>query len=74
MKSNKKLPKFKSEAEERRFWETHDATEYFDMDNPIKMSFPNLKPSTKSITLRMPLGMYDDLKLWLISKMSLINQ
>jgi predicted DNA binding CopG/RHH family protein len=62
MKNNKSLPQFKSEQEERKFWETHDATEYFDMDQPVRMSFPNLKPTTKSITLRMPLSMYDDLK------------
>jgi len=62
MKDNKPLPQFKSEQEERKFWENHDATEYFDMDQPVRMSFPNLKPTTKSITLRMPLSMYDDLK------------
>lgn len=62
MKNKKKIPHFKSEQEEREFWETHDTTEYFDMDNPIKMSFPNLKPTTKSITLRMSVSMYDDLK------------
>jgi predicted DNA binding CopG/RHH family protein len=63
MKNNKKTPQFKSEQEEREFWETHDTTEYFDVNNPVKMSFPNLKPSTKSITLRMTVGMYDDLKI-----------
>ena len=62
MKNYKKLPKFKSEKEEREFWQTHDTTEYFDTDRPVRLSFPNLKPSTKSITVRIPLSMYDDLK------------
>jgi predicted DNA binding CopG/RHH family protein len=62
--SNKtqKIPSFKSAHEERKFWETHNTTEYFDLDNPIKMIFPNLRPTSKSITLRIPLSMYDDLK------------
>jgi predicted DNA binding CopG/RHH family protein len=62
MKQLKQFPKFKSEQDEREFWETHDTADYFDLGQPVKMSFPNLKASTKSITLRMPLGMYDDLK------------
>lgn len=63
MKNKKIIPQFKSEQEEREFWETHDTTEYFEVSNPIKMSFPNLKPTTKSITLRIPVGMYEDLKI-----------
>ena len=45
MKNNKKIPKFKSESEERKFWETHDTIEYFDLDHPIQLGFPNLKCS-----------------------------
>jgi predicted DNA binding CopG/RHH family protein len=51
----KPIPRFKNEDEERDFWATHAATDYFDMSkavlNPI---FPNLKPSTESISLRLP--------------------
>lgn len=51
----KKLPKFKSEDEERKFWDTHSSVDYFDwsqaMTGPL---FPNLKPSSQSISLRMP--------------------
>lgn len=49
------MPKFKNEAEERRFWSTHDSTDYIDWDKAIKdPSFPNLKPSTEAISLRLP--------------------
>jgi len=63
MKNLKPMPKFKSEQQERKFWETHDTTEYFVVDQPIKVNLTNLKPSSKSITLRIPLTMYDDLKM-----------
>lgn len=57
---NKKLkliPDFKSEDDERDFWDTADMTEYFDTDNPIEMDFSQLKPSTESISLRIPSSM-----------------
>jgi len=55
MKKLKSIPYFKTEAEERKFWATHDSTEYVDWDKAIKNPvFPNLKPSTKSISLRLP--------------------
>jgi len=54
-KKPKTLPKFKSEDEERDFWATHSATDYFDMSKAIKNPvFPNLKPTTESISLRLP--------------------
>ena len=54
-KKLKSMPKFKNESEERRFWDTHDVTEYFDMSKAIKNpKFPNLKPTTQSISLRLP--------------------
>jgi len=43
MKKLRKIPYFKTEDEEREFWDTHDTTEYFDYSHAIKMSFPNLK-------------------------------
>lgn len=54
MKKLKPIPRFKNEDEERKFWATHDSTEYFDTRKPAKLSFPNLRPSTKTITLRLP--------------------
>ena len=53
-KKIKPIPKFKNEDEERNFWAIADATEYFDMDNPIKLDLSKLKPTTKSISLRLP--------------------
>lgn len=57
MKKNKKIdpiPKFKNEDDERDFWNTHDTTEYFDVDHPVQLHFPNLKFSTETISLRLP--------------------
>lgn len=54
MKKLKPIPKFKSEKEEAEFWATHDTTEYFDTSKPLYIEFPNLKPTTKTITLRLP--------------------
>ncbi len=62
MKKTKQIPRFKNEDEERDFWATHDTTEYFDMSHPVKLVFPNLKPSTETISLRLPLFMLDQLK------------
>lgn len=57
------IPKFKSEAEERRFWETHDSTEYFDSAKTVRARFPNLKPSTQSISLRLPLSLLEAIRI-----------
>ena len=59
----KKVPKFKSEAEERRFWATADSTEYIDWDKGKIVVFKNLKPSLKTISLRLPEPMLAELKL-----------
>jgi predicted DNA binding CopG/RHH family protein len=59
----KKLPDFKNEDEERDFWAAHDSTEYIDWSKAKKVSFPNLKPSTKTISLRLPENMLNDLKI-----------
>ena len=59
----KKVPKFKSEAEERKFWETHDTTEYFDSEKMVRARFPNLKPSTQSISLRLPLSLLEAIRI-----------
>ncbi len=53
-KKLKPIPQFKDEDEERDFWATADTTEYFDVSKAQKVVFPNLKPSTESISLRLP--------------------
>lgn len=58
----KPIPRFKSEAEEREFWETHDSTDYIDWSKAQRVRFPNLKLSTKSISLRLPLGLLEQIK------------
>lgn len=54
MKKHKLIPTFKSEDEERQFWLTHDSTDYVNWEKADKVIFPNLKPSTESISLRLP--------------------
>ena len=63
MKSLKAVPKFKNEKEERKFWMTHDSTEYVDWSKARKAVFPNPKPTYKSISLRLPVYMLDEIKL-----------
>lgn len=64
MKKLKKIPAFKNEDEEAEFWETHDFTDYYDMSKAIvNPAFPNLKPSTRTMTIRVPQALIDDLKM-----------
>lgn len=58
----KPIPEFESEAQEREFWETHDTTEYVDWSKARFVTFPNLKPSTETISLRLPAPLLADLK------------
>ena len=58
----KVIPKFRSEDEEREFWATADSTDYFDWSNAQRVAFPNLKPSTETISLRLPQGLLNNLK------------
>lgn len=62
MKNLKPVPKFKSEDEEREFWQSHDTADYFDLSRAVPARFPNLKPTTKSITIRLPLALLEALK------------
>ena len=57
------IPCFTSEDEEREFWATHDSTDYIDWDEANAVVFPQLKPTTKSISLRLPLPMLNELRL-----------
>lgn len=50
----KKLPKFNNEAEEAKFWNTHSSVDYFDWSKAQNVIFPNLKPTSTSISLRIP--------------------
>ena len=59
----KKTPKFSSVKEERAFWEINDSSEYLDWSKAEPASFPNLKPSTKTISLRLPEGLLDSIKI-----------
>lgn len=59
----KKIPKFKNEDEEREFWATHDSTDYIDWDKGKKVVLSKLKPSIKTISLRLPESMLEELKL-----------
>jgi predicted DNA binding CopG/RHH family protein len=56
------IPAFRSEAHERRFWETHDASPFVDWSKARIAVFPNLKPSTETISLRLPAALLAELK------------
>jgi predicted DNA binding CopG/RHH family protein len=60
--ARKPIPRFASEDAERRFWAQHDTAEYFDWSRAVAASFPNLKPSTTAISLRLPVMMLEELK------------
>ena len=59
---DKSIPAFKDEEEEREFWATHSPLDYFDSGSIIKASFPSLRPSLKSISIRVPSDMLAELK------------
>ena len=59
----KAIPKFKIEAEERAFWEKNDSSNYIDWDQAQSVLLPNLKLSTKTISLRLPEGLLDSIKI-----------
>ena|SRR5690348_4103089 len=61
-KKLKAIPKFRSEAEERRFWQTHDSSDYIDWTKAARARFPNLKPSTTAISLRLPVTLLERIK------------
>ncbi|MEX0709136.1 MAG: BrnA antitoxin family protein [Woeseia sp.] len=63
MRKLKKIPDFKTEAEERAFWESHDSSDYVDWNEAQPVSLPKLKPSTKTISLRLPEGLLNRIKM-----------
>jgi predicted DNA binding CopG/RHH family protein len=62
-KKLKSIPKFRDEAAERRFWETHDSSNYVDWNKAERVRLPNLKPSTESISLRLPVTLLERIKI-----------
>ncbi|MBL1212256.1 MAG: hypothetical protein HND52_02760 [Ignavibacteriae bacterium] len=63
MKKLKKIPKLNTENEEREFWSKNDSTDYLDWKSSKSVSFPKLKPSTKTISLRLPEFLLNDIKI-----------
>ena len=61
-KPAKTIPQFATEAEERAYWGTHDSTGHLDWPKARKVSLPNLKPTTKTISLRLPHHLLDSIK------------
>ena len=63
MSKLKTVPNFNSESEEREFWESHDSSAFVDWTKAESVSMPNLKPSTKTISLRLPESLLDSIKI-----------
>src|SRR5689334_25172931 len=62
MKTLKKIPAFKDEDAERDFWATADTTQYLDWSKAERVTLPNLRPSLRTISLRLPEAMIAELK------------
>jgi predicted DNA binding CopG/RHH family protein len=60
--TKRQVPKFRTEEDERNFWASHDSTEFIDWQAAQKRRFPNLKPLLRTISLRLPVSMIEDLK------------
>jgi predicted DNA binding CopG/RHH family protein len=61
--SKKKIPKFRTEAQERAFWQKHDSNDYIDWSQAINARFPNLSPSRVTISIRLPEMLLNDIKI-----------
>jgi len=62
MKKLNKIPKFKNEDEEREYWANNDSSKFIDWSKSKSASFPNLKPTTKTISIRLPEHLIESLK------------
>lgn len=62
MKKPLKLPTFKNEDEERKFWRNIDLSEYYEPKDMVPVSFPNLKPTTRAISIRIPVYLLNRIK------------
>jgi len=58
----KQIPKFKSEEEEREFWASHDATDFIDFSEAKQALMPNLRPTLKKISIRLPESLLESIK------------
>lgn len=58
----RRVPRFRSEEAERAFWAKHDVADYFDWSKAVLATFPNLRPSTTTISIRLPEPMLEELK------------
>ena len=63
MKQRKRIPRFENEDQEREFWSEHDSTEFIDWSKAETAVFPRLKPTTKTISLRLPEYMLEELRM-----------
>lgn len=59
----KRIPKFRSDDDERKFWATHNSTHFIDWESGQRRRFPKLKPTLRTISLRLPVSMIEDLKI-----------
>jgi predicted DNA binding CopG/RHH family protein len=62
MSNSKTVPVFKNEADERAFWQSHSSTDYVDWSKAKRVRFPNLKPSTTAISIRLPSALLEQIK------------
>ena len=62
-KQLKSVPKFANEDDERRFWEQYDSSDYLDWSQAQQVVMPNLKSTTKTISLRLPQHLLDSIKI-----------
>jgi predicted DNA binding CopG/RHH family protein len=60
--TKKQIPEFRYEESEREFWSKHDSTEFIEWERARRRKFPNLKPTLRTISLRLPVSMIEDLK------------
>lgn len=63
MNKLKKIPKFKTKKQEEQFWQQHDSTDFIDWGSAKRAVFPNLKPSTKTISLRLPESLLNEIRI-----------
>ncbi len=63
VRPRRRSPRFETEDEERAFWARHDTVDFFDWDKAVKAKFPALRPSTATISLRLPASLLEDLKM-----------
>ncbi len=62
-KPRKSIPQFENEVQEQEFWSAHDSTDYVDWSQAQRVTFGRLKPSTQTISIRLPIALLEDLKL-----------